>query len=256
MIFSRGLAAVCGATALWLNCAVASSGEEPAKPTAARLPQIIQTVPARGATDVPVSLTEIVVAFDTDMLPGYSWMSGPAFPETTGEPRWRDPRTCVLPVKLQRGRFYRLGLNSDDPRYQNFTNADGLPAPPVVLRFVTEGATETEKAKAIPPRLTASVPTNGAQDVDPSLTAIEVTFDKPMSRGMSWTGYGEKFPRGAAPAYWRDDRRTCVFPVTLTPDHDYELGLNDAFHLNFQSADGIPAAPVILRFKTRAATSQ
>jgi hypothetical protein len=214
-------------------------------------PRIVKTEPAAGAVDVKTRLTEIVVTFDQDMLPGYSWMSGPAFPKTTGKPFWRGKRVCVLPVELERGRFYRVGFNSSEARFQNFTNEDAGSALPRVLWFVTEGATDAEKAKAVVPRIAATVPANGATDVDPMLSAVTVTFDRPMSSGMSWAGYSAKFPRGIAPAHWKDDRRTCVFPVQLLPAREYEIGINDDFYINFQSADGVPVAPAKLRFTTR-----
>jgi len=222
----------------------ASSGED-------QPPQVVKTLPACGATDVSAATTEIVVVFDQEMLPGYSWMAGPSFPEVTDDPAWRDKRTCALPVKLERGKFYRVRVNDSDGKFQNFTNARGVPAPPRVLWFVTEGASDAEKSRAIQPRLVAVSPADGEMDVDPRLARIEITFDKQMGSGMSWTGYGEKFPQGSAPAFWKDDRRTCVFPVKLKPDTEYEIGVNSVFNNNFQSADGVPAEPKVLKFKTR-----
>lgn len=243
----RATVVLCCVVVLCANFSRASRAGD--APPAKLPPRIVKTTPERGATDV--SATEIVVVFDQDMLPGFSWMSGPAFPETTGKPVWRDKRTCALPVKLERGKFYRIGINSDDERFQNFTNEIGAPAPPRVLWFVTEGASEAEKAKAAAPRVVVTVPANDAQDVDASLAAIVVTFDKPMSAGISWTGLGKQFPSGSAPSYWKDDRRTCVFPVRLKPDCEYEIGVNDFYDIQFQSADGVPVAPMKLRFKTR-----
>ena len=52
---------------------------------------------------------------------GFSWTgSGPDYPTgPEGEkPRWINKRTCVLPVKLQAARYYRVGINSTS--FQNF----------------------------------------------------------------------------------------------------------------------------------------
>ncbi len=215
-------------------------------------PSVVKTVPASGATEVSAQTREIVVVFDQDMLPGFSWIAGPHFPKTDGDPAWRDKRTCVLPVKLERGKFYRIGVNSSSEKFQNFTNEYGKPAFPRVLCCVTEGATDAEKEKLVPPRVVSMLPADGAQDVDPSLAQIVVVFDKPMSRGMSWTGYGASFPQGTGVSQWKNDQRTGVFPVKLQPDTEYVIGINDAWHQNFQSADGVPVAPTTIRFKTKA----
>lgn len=237
--------------ALWLSLALTASAAEDDWEVAPPPPRVVKTIPANGATEVPVQTREIVVVFDQDMLPGFSWIAGPHFPKTDGDPVWRDKRTCILPVKLERGKFYRLGINSSEAKFQNFTNEFGKPAFPRVLCFVTEGAPESEKQKLIAPRIVSTLPATGAQDVDPSLAQIIVVFDKPMSRGMSWTGYGASFPQGTGVAHWKDDQRTCVFPVKLQPDTEYTLGINDDWHQNFQSADGVPAEPKVLRFRTR-----
>jgi RNA polymerase sigma-70 factor (ECF subfamily) len=256
MLFgSAGMAVVfagCVAAIAWFGGVLsASAADDNTVGAAPPSPRVIKTFPAAGATEVSVKTTEIVAVFDQDMLPGYSWIAGPHFPQVAGDPVWRDKRTCVLPVKLERGKFYRVGLNSSDEKLQNFTNEEGSPALPHVIYFVTEGATDAEKQKVIAPRIVGALPADGAQDVDPSLDRILVTFDKPMSRGMSWTGYGTSYPQASAPAYWKDDKRTCVFPVKLQPDTRYSIGINDDWYLNFQSADGVPVEPVVIRFKTR-----
>jgi RNA polymerase sigma-70 factor (ECF subfamily) len=102
-------------------------------------PRIITTTPADGAKDVDAGLTEITVTFDRDMGEGFSWTGGgPEFPRVPkGEsPRWQDKRTCVLPVKLEPGHQYRVGINS--PSHQNFCSAAGEPAEPSSISFTTK----------------------------------------------------------------------------------------------------------------------
>src|ERR1035441_4730481 len=92
-------------------------------------PQIVSTSPARGASDVDPALKEITVTFDQDMEEGMSWTGGgPEVPPTPEgkKAHWRDKRTCVLPVKLQSGHHYRIGINSVS--YRNFCSASGVPA--------------------------------------------------------------------------------------------------------------------------------
>jgi RNA polymerase sigma-70 factor (ECF subfamily) len=102
-------------------------------------PRIVATSPANGATDVDPGLTEITVTFDQDMGAGFSWTGGgpqyPASPEGA-RAHWQDKRTCVMPVKLEPGHHYRVGINS--PSYRNFRNAAGKPAQPSSLSFTTK----------------------------------------------------------------------------------------------------------------------
>jgi hypothetical protein len=102
-------------------------------------PKVTQMVPPSGATDVDPNLTELRVTFDQDMAGGFSWTGGgPTYPKTTGRPRWVDARTCVLPVALEPGHSYQLGINS--PSHRNFKSASGVPVVPVRWRFSTRAS--------------------------------------------------------------------------------------------------------------------
>jgi hypothetical protein len=107
--------------------------------TGVKPPQILLTKPADGATDVDPALAEITVTFDQDMGEGFSWTGGgpeyPTIPDAS-KPQWRGKRTCVLPVKLEPGRHYRVGINS--PSYRNFRSAAGDPAEPSSINFTTK----------------------------------------------------------------------------------------------------------------------
>ncbi len=228
-------------------------GRTAAAEDAQSAPQIVSTSPEVGAKDVPADLKEITVTFDQDMAGGFSWTGGgPNFPPSPEgqKAHWRDKRTCVLPVKLQRGQYYRVGINSTS--YQNFRSVAGIPAKPSAMYFTTEGADATLKTQTAIPEIVKLEPVNGAQDVNPSVTELRVTFNVPMGAGFSWTGGGPQFPKiteGKKPI-WSADRKTCVLPVTLTPGTTYRLGLNSVSHKNFQSAAGVPLKPVLYTFKT------
>jgi beta-lactamase regulating signal transducer with metallopeptidase domain len=236
----------------------AQSGSKSAGATAADegVPTIVATSPVLGSTDVNPSLNEITVTFDRDMGRGFSWTGGgpdyPASPEGV-KAKWRDKRTCALPVKIEAGRYYRVGINSKS--YRNFQSADGVPAMPSAIYFTTSGASEELKARTIVPRVVASVPANGDQFVNPALSELRVTFDVAMGEGLSWCtvdDQGADFPKGpeGKRAYWTEDHRTCVLPVELQPGKTYRLSLNEADANNFQSADGVPMQPMEYSFKT------
>ncbi|HUA65217.1 MAG TPA: M56 family metallopeptidase [Alphaproteobacteria bacterium] len=217
-------------------------------------PQIVSTSPSVGETDVDPAITEITVTFDRDMSKGFSWTGGgPAFPTgREGEKvHWRDLRTCVLPVKLEAGHYYRVGINSQS--YHGFQSANGVPAEPSAIYFATQGASQQVQRMVSKPEIVALSPKNGTMDVDPKLTEIRVTFNVAMGGGFSWTGGGSDFPKspdGKSP-YWTDDHKTCVLPVALEPGKTYQFGLNSPSYKNFQSSGGVPLDPVRITFSTR-----
>lgn len=217
-------------------------------------PQILKTIPEIGATDVPVNTKEIRVTFDRNMGDGMSWTGGkPFFPtiDPSKKARWVDQRTCVLPVKLERGNYYRVGINATS--FQNFKSRAGVPAPSSVIYFVTAGAEQSVKDRVQVPKIVKLEPTDGALSVDSSIQSISVTFDIKMSDGMSWTKAGTKFPKSnpGTTASWSEDGKTCTLPVTLEPGHQYQLGLNNLQHNNFQSEWGVPLDSVSYSFKTK-----
>ena len=101
-------------------------------------PLVISTTPNAFDDSVSPDLQEITVTFDQPMMNlSWSWVGGgDTFPETTGQPRYdKSKTTCSLPVKLEPGTFYWLGINS--PQYTYFQTALGKPAQPYVILFAT-----------------------------------------------------------------------------------------------------------------------
>jgi hypothetical protein len=245
---------VCGVVGLGLCWNAHSWGAKPADGKKSSPPQVVKTDPEMGATEVDPALSEIRVTFDRDMQEGMSWTGGkPDFPNTDPKKKahWIDKRTCVLPVQLNGKSYYRLGINSKS--YQNFRSEEGIVAAPVSIYFTTQGATKELVDRVQVPKIVAMSPANGAADVDPSVTEIKVTFDRPMGKGMSWTGGGEKFPDVLVGqnAFWSKDGLTCTLPVKLIAHHEYEIGINSPSHQNFASAWGVPVEPVRYAFKTK-----
>ena len=219
-------------------------------------PKIAAASPAVGAADVNPDLTEITVTFDQDMGGGFSWTgAGPDYPKTpeSGKAQWRDKRTCVLPVKLEAGHYYRVGINSKS--YRNFRGAAGVAALPSAVFFTTQGAGQELKARTRLPRVVRFEPANGAQNVSPEVAELRVAFSVPMGGGCSWCAAGEDhhdFPKGRKGKgfYWTEDKKTGVLPVELKPGMTYRLSLNAPEHNNFQSDAGVPLEPVEYTFKT------
>ena len=230
------------------------SGKKPESSTQKpEYPTIVNIVPAIGATDVSSDLKEIKVKFDRKMHTGMSWTGGPSdFPpmDDSRKAQWVDDQTCILPVKLEKGSYYRLGLNSKS--YQNFKSADGIPLPPISLYFVTVGASKELTDKVRVPKVVKFEPAHGADSVDPATTQIRITFDLPMGAGMSWVGSGPEFPKliEGKTATWSTDKLSCTLPVTLEPNHKYTIVVNSLDHNNFQSEYGVQVAPVAYSFKT------
>jgi hypothetical protein len=214
-------------------------------------PRIIATSPRIGDTAVDPATQVITVTFDQDMAGGYSWTgSGANFPKIPAgaKPLWRGRRTCILPVNLQPGHSYRVGINSMS--YHNFRGVNGLPVTASAITFTTSGALVEPQN----PEIVRLDPPNGATAVSPAVTELRVTFNVPMGAGMSWCGGGPNFPSSpeGKGAYWTEDGKTCVLPVELKPGCDYRLGLNSRSYKNFQSDEGVPLVPVVYSFKTSA----
>ena len=112
-----------------------------------RVPKIVKMVPENGADNVKPSVKVLRVTFDVPMGAGMSWTGGgEQFPDTPeGEvAKWSgDGKTCLLPVSLQAGKSYRLGINS--PSHINFQSKWGVPVVPVEYRFTTSGGSAADK---------------------------------------------------------------------------------------------------------------
>lgn len=118
-------------------------------------PNVTSTEPQTYANDVTPSLEKITVTFDQVMKDNsWSWTGGgETYPKTTGQPSYDPNRTtCSLPVKLEPGKVYWVGING--PNYWNFKSAEhGAPAKRYVILFATTDL--NGKPTAIPDDLLA-----------------------------------------------------------------------------------------------------
>jgi len=106
-------------------------------------PRVIKTTPEALANDVEASLDKITVTFARPTK-DKSWFwsrtgGGETFPQGTGGISYDAARTTyTMPVKLQPGKVYWVGINS--PSHKNFKPADGTPAERYVILFATKSA--------------------------------------------------------------------------------------------------------------------
>ncbi len=103
-------------------------------------PSVVKTSPQCGATDIDAAATgQISVSFSKDMLDrSWSWgqVSADSFPKIIGQPRYIDPKTCVVDVELQPGKTYVVWINTE--KLTNFKDTDGKSAIPYLLVFQTK----------------------------------------------------------------------------------------------------------------------
>ena len=136
--------AVGGLITVLLTVGILSPAPEPT-PTSTPVPltelRVIATVPELGATDVNPALEEIVVTFSQPIAPGsYSFVAHPDLgetPDAADDPYFPDPQTCALPVKLEAGKTYAIGINGPEHRNFRSLNDGTLSAEPYVLIFST-----------------------------------------------------------------------------------------------------------------------
>jgi RNA polymerase sigma-70 factor (ECF subfamily) len=138
------LTAIGGLITVLVTIGVLSKPPEPT-PTPTPVPltemRVIKTAPELGAVDVDPALEEIVITFSQPVMQGsYSFVAHPELgetPETTGDPHFPDLRTCVLPVRLEAGKTYAIGINGPDHRNFVSLNDETITAEPYVLVFAT-----------------------------------------------------------------------------------------------------------------------
>jgi RNA polymerase sigma-70 factor (ECF subfamily) len=119
----------------------------------------------------------------------------------------------------------------------------------VVVLFARADEVSVETA---PPVTVKTLPQAGAADVDAKTTEIQVTFSKDMmDQSWSWSQLSdETFPKFTGKPKYLKNKRTCAVSVKLEPGKTYAIWLNSEKFDNFKDADGRPAVPYLLVFKT------
>ncbi len=102
-----------------------------------------------------------------------------------------------------------------------------------------------------PSVLTTAPFANGAQDVDPSITEITFTFDRPLEpKGVSINfgpGGPAQFPIVKVVGYG-EDGKTLTLQLKMNPATSYEFILTEQ---SFRTRDGYPLRPFTMKFRTR-----
>ena len=106
----------------------------------AATPQVVITSPDNGEIDVSPDIKEIRVEFDQPMNPrGRSIIGGgDNFPEISGEMKWLNEKTFIIPVTLKANHEYWLSINSDT--FKGFRSQSGQPVDWYPIHFKTQGA--------------------------------------------------------------------------------------------------------------------
>jgi len=119
----------------------------------------------------------------------------------------------------------------------------------VVVLFARADEISVESAL---PVIVRTLPQAGAADVDAKTTEIQVTFSKDMmNQSWSWSQLSdETFPKFTGKPKYLEDKRTCAVSVKLEPGKTYAIWLNSEKFDNFKDAEGRPAVPYLLVFKT------
>lgn len=132
----------------------AKRSDQPQTPADLGEPIVVTTTPMTFANDVDPSLAAITATFTRRMTDAnWSWTGGgETFPKITGQISYdADRTTCTMPVHLEPGHVYWVGVNS--PINRNFKSDSGRPARRYVILFATAGA--NGEPTAIPAELIA-----------------------------------------------------------------------------------------------------
>ena len=173
--------------------------------------------------------------------------------------RYRGPEAGRRAVAAQKSRgFLWMEELSDllaqyEAQRQQYPTLDSF-APRLVAFFKTYAEDFARKQQSVDerkPKVISLKPANGEENADPSLTVIQVVFDRPMKDG-SWSlvGGGPHCPETTGAPSYDQKRTTWTVPVRLKPGWSYEFMLNSATFDAFRSEAGVPLEPVSVKFKT------
>ena len=105
----------------------------------------------------------------------------------------------------------------------------------------------------LPPVVVKTVPESGTMNVDPSTTAIKVTFSKDMQTKDMWSWVQvskESFPKVNGDIKFMKNKRTCILPVVLEPNKTYAIWVNSGKYNAFRDISNNSSVPYLIVFKT------
>jgi len=117
---------------------------------------------------------------------------------------------------------------------------------PDIDRLKSEFSAKCARVEALEPSV------NGAVDVDPALTEIQIRFDKPLNSGSGYSiFYGdqgaEHYGVTGKPAFSQDGR-LITLTLQLKPDWEYSFVLSPR---SFRTLDEYPLVPYTVKFRTK-----
>lgn len=123
---------------------------------------------------------------------------------------------------------------------------------PAIIMLTLVARADDLTIETASPVVVKTIPQAGAAAIDAKITEIQVAFSKDMmDNSWSWSQLSdESFPKIIGKPKYLKDKRTCVVGVKLEPGKTYAIWLNSEKFDNFKDADGRPAVPYLLVFKT------
>jgi hypothetical protein len=205
-------------------------------------PKIDSTSPPNGAVGVRPDLDRIYVRFDRPI----TWGEGICLEVSEG---WQNPAVIkwednVIHIirqgadlpDLPLGSVHRFVLNPEGSGSSCFMDLKGDLVTPYEFSFTVRA---TQGDPPIEPQVVSTLPANGRTGVDPNITEVSVTFNKPMDEpSRVW---GEGFGNGAVSwsadkMTWRYKRDTAGTP--LRAGSTVIFILNPDYSDNFKDTQG------------------
>jgi hypothetical protein len=140
------------ATPFELRFKTAATAAKPAAPAAPAGPHVVKTDPSNGATGVEAGTFDLTIVFSEPMKKAQASLGTPADSprlKLLGKARWENARTFVVPVMLETGKNYRVGINVGESK-PFVTAGDDTPADAYELAFSTTGAPAAGRAASQP----------------------------------------------------------------------------------------------------------
>jgi RNA polymerase sigma-70 factor (ECF subfamily) len=122
-----------------------------------------------------------------------------------------------------------------------------------VLCGFTAQIVRAQNIDSFAPVVVKTVPEAGTTNVPPGEYEVRITFSKEMTdQSWSWASAWENSdPQSLGKPHYEADHRTCVMKVKLEPGKTYGWWINSQKFHNFKDAQGHPAIPYLLTFKTK-----
>ena len=213
-------------------------------------PQVISTNPPNGAVGVRPDLDAVYIIFDKPM----SWPN--ATPENkcatisknvvgSALVQWENNIFHLYRAKpetdLPFGTQVRLTLNPPGSAKDCFRDTEGNRLPTYTLNFTIK---QNPDDPPIEPQVVATTPPNGGTGVDPDISSVSITFDKPMAETSPLLGWLLlSYGWGPSTSGWSGDKKTFTYTrdnagTPLSAGTTPVFVLNPDLYTRFQDTEG------------------